>query len=199
MTINGENLDFTDSVTFGGTKAPIIDKTRTSVVVKTLPHTAGNVGIVLFDIDNAVSGGITLPGGFRYDPSPVTEFRTTGIYFVGPGEGVDALANSISISQTISCITNTTVIVVTANRPPELAPGIVAFRANGGYDCRGCLCSAQNPPCPTERGGTIAFTLVNTSASGDTRLRLRVSRSVSVPFNLPRLPPLPPTECGRSF
>lgn len=188
ITITGQNLDFTARVTVGGTLAPIINKNRSSLVVSTLPHLAGATAIVLFDIDNAAPGGTTVPGAaFTYLVTPVTELGGP-VYIVGPGEGVDVVANSLSISQNVSCVTGTTVLVQAVS-PPSRFAGALAFRANGSFDCRTCVCSLQNLPCPKDLSGTFAFTLANTASAADTRLRLRVTRTANVRFDTPPLPP----------
>jgi hypothetical protein len=188
ITISGENLDFVDNVTVGGTDAPIISKTRTRLIVSTLPHTAGaNNPIILFDIDNSASGGTTIPGGaFRFEPTPVTQVGIVSapVYIVGPGEGVDLMPMSLSIPQNINCISaSARVTIRPVPRPPGTLAGVIAFVAEGTFDCSTCMCSFQNPPCPTTRSGTVSFTLVNTAAASDTRLRLRVSRAANVPFD----------------
>ncbi len=203
ITIRGDNLDFADNVTVGGTDAPIVARSEHTLEILTLPHTAGaNNSIIVFDVDDTAPGGTTVPGGsFRYDPTPVTELGlpNKGTYIVGPGEGVDLVANSILVSQTISCITSTTVVVSAVPRPPILSEGILAFKAVGSYDCRPCTCSAQSPPCPVTIGGTINFTLANTSNANDTRLRLRVIRTTQVMFDSPPPQGLPPRQCGNFF
>jgi len=208
VTIRGQNLDFVDSVTIGGTDAPIISKTATVLEVTTRPHTAGaNNAIILFDVCPTVGGVTVQGGGFRIDPTPIMElaFPNQGVYVVGPGEGVD-LQGGLTISQNISCIIPApgsniappSVTVTPVPPPSPFLPEVLAFRAIGSYDCRGCTCSAQNPPCPTDISGTITYRLVNTAAPNDSRLRLNVQRTPSVRFDLPPPPGLPRT-CSGSF
>ncbi len=198
------NLDFTEVVQIGGLVAPILTQSRSQISVLSPPHFASGGNVVrLFDIDNAVPGGTTIPGGeVRYDPTPVREIA--GVYVVGPGEAVDLQGGSLSVGQVISCIlaqgaTPPSVLVTATSRPPNTLAGVVAFRADGSLDCRQCTCGDLSPPCPTNRSGAIAFTLVNTFAPADTRLRLRVSRTATVPFEPPRAPGLPPRLCSQSF
>lgn len=195
ITINGPetggNLDFVNRVSVGGTDALIINQSQTTIRCVTRAHTASPASsnpIFLFDVDCAAPGGTAVPGGgFRIDPSPVTAFGT--VYVVGPGESVDVLSGSLTIDQDIVCIippSGSTIpppsVSIQSGQPPGTLPGVSAFTAIGSFDCRSCTCSAQNPPCPTTKDKTISFTLVNTAAPGDTRLRLRVDRIARVSF-----------------
>ena len=201
VTIRGENLDFVDDITIGGTRALIVSKRNGVIVLVTPPHTAGQSAIILFDIDNAAPGGTTLPGGgFRYDPTPVMALGVPNqdIFFVGPGEGVDSPQNLISVSQNLSCIVapgSPSTSVTQISPPPVLNAGVAAFRVTGQYGCNLCTCSLQNLPCPKDVAGTITFRLVNTSAPGDTRLRRIVDRNISVHFTSPP----PARQCSGSF
>jgi hypothetical protein len=202
VTIRGENLDFTDNVTIGGTDAPIISKTDRTLVVSTLPHAAGGGNaILLFDIDNAAPGGTAVPGGiFRFDLTPVTGIPTQDVYIVGPGEGVDVPENKATPSSNINCITDVLVNVIAIPPPPGVLPGVQTFLVRGSYNCAGCTCSAQTPPlnCPRTVSGTISFTLRNTAAVNDTSLRRNVNRTANVRFEPPAPPGLPRT-CNGSF
>jgi hypothetical protein len=202
VTIRGENLDFVNNVTIGGTEATIISKNNNTLIVVCPPHTAGqNNAIILFDVDDSAPGGTAVPGGgFRYDPSAIKE-KIVGItlfYLVGPGEGVDLLNNSISVSPNISCIGTPSVTVEPVTSVPGESEGIVAFKANGSFDCKACTCSLQNLPCPTNKIGSIQFTLVHTAAPGSTGLRKKVSRSANVQYDVPPPPPLT-RSCSGTF
>ena len=180
VTISGENLDFVDNVTIGGTNAPIVSQSPARLVVVTLPHTAGaGNAIILFDIDNSAPGGTAVPGGgFRYDLTQVTRIPGGGgvgdIYIVGPGEGVDVDPNTISNSSSINCISELTVRIRSIAPPANVQTGIQTFVVDGSY--KNCGCRE-----PGTKEGTVSFTLFNTAASNDNRLKRSVTRNVRVP------------------
>jgi IPT/TIG domain-containing protein len=188
ITIKGENLDFVDNVTVGGTDAPIISKTRNTLVVSTMPHSAGaNNAITLFDIDCTSVGTAVPGGGFRYDLSPVTEIPNSKFVIVGPGEGVELQAMSIPVpSPNINCITGV-MVTLTDVTPSPVAIGAVVYLVSGTYTCGGCTCDPIADPtgCTPTRNGTIKFTLANTSAPNNSSLRKQVTRTANVKFNTP--------------
>ena len=182
VTISGENLDFVDNVTIGGTNAPIVSQSPTKLVVVTPPHSAGaGNAILLFDIDNAAPGGTAVPGGgFRYDPTPIGRIPGGGgigdIYVVGPGEAVvfDPMF-PIAPSQSINCISDINATVEELiPLPANVQAGVQAFVVNGTYKYCGCT-------SPGTKEGTINFRLVNTAAPTNNSLRRLVMRSVRVP------------------
>ncbi|MCI0489969.1 MAG: IPT/TIG domain-containing protein [Blastocatellia bacterium] len=190
ITISGENLDFTDNVTIGGTDAPIITKTRTLITVATLPHVAGAANIILFDIDNAAPGGTQVPGGaFLYMLTKPTELPIPNlkIFIVGPGEGIDLLAGSFTVDSNINCITAVTLEITSVVSPINAQLGVQAARVKGSYNCKTCTCSPLADPlgCTSTRDGKISFTLFNTAAPMNATVRTLVERSVTVTFNTP--------------
>src|SRR6185295_19105779 len=180
VTIKGENLDFVDNVTIGGTNALIVSKTGSTIVITSPPHGASPGSqnpITLFDIDCAAPGGTAVSGGgFTYQLTPVTPIPGTNIYIVGPGEGV-GLAAGPTKSASINCISQLSLTLSPVAPPPQTLPGVQAFRAAGSYQYCGC----------TQIGsitGTISYTLSNTGAAQNSSLQKTVTRSVTInPYN----------------
>jgi hypothetical protein len=174
ITIKGENLDFVDNVTVGGTNATIITKTDKTILVSTLPHAAGSAAITLFDIDCAAPGGTIVPNGnFTYALTPVTPIPNTRIFIVGPQEGVGLVANTLTKSASINCIGQLNLTLNSVAPPPFTLPGVQAFLANGSFSYSGC----------TQIGsitGTIGYTLSNTAAPQNSSLQKSVTRSVTI-------------------
>jgi hypothetical protein len=198
ITIRGENLDFVDNVTVGGTDAPIISKSNNTLIVLTLPHVAGAGNpIILFDIDNAAPGGTTIPGGaFRYDLTKVKELPVgnSKFYLVGPGEGVELQgALTVESSSPVNCINSSNRLAVTpVGQLPTVLPGVLTFKAEGTFNCSTCNCGP--PDCPRDVNINIKFRLVNAAAPNDSRFRLDVTRAATVPFRSS-----PDPMCSRTF
>jgi hypothetical protein len=195
VTIRGENLDYVDNATIGGTDAPIVSQSRTTLIILTLPHTAGGGNaITLFDLDNAAPGGTAVPGGaFTYEITPPTQLPipSTNVYVVGPGEGIEvdptypdaqSTPPHVRVTGGLSCITNISepeVISIVAPPPYNAQSGVQAVRALGGtFSCEHCLCSASNPNCPGFREGDIKYRLRNTAAAMDARYKKIVTSHV---------------------
>jgi hypothetical protein len=177
VTIKGENLDFVDNVTIGGTDAPIISKTDKTLVVSTLPHIASPGSqnpITLFDIDCAApSGTVISGGGFTYQVTPVTPIPGTNVFIVGPGEGIDLVENSLDRSASINCISQLTLTLRSVAPPPSAQTGVQATLASGTFTY--CLCTQTGSV-----SGTITYTLSNTAQPMNNALRRVVTRNVTI-------------------
>ena len=186
ITIRGENLDFVDNVTVGGTDAPIITRTRNTLVVVTLPHSssqAGSTPIVVFHIDDFPEGGSTVPGGgFRYDVTPPTELTglNLGIFIVGPGEGI-FLAAGPTVTPELNCVSELDVSLTDIPSPVDSQFGVQAARVRGSLTCTGCACPIHDLNC--DRTGNITFTLQNTAAPTSNLARRRVVREVTAKYS----------------
>jgi hypothetical protein len=174
VTIVGENMDFTDSVSVGGNidLLPLISKSKSEVMLATLPHVAGPTGITVFDIDGAAPNGTAVPNGnFTYTISPVT--LILGVYVVGPNEGIER-EGPITVSTGLSCLTNVTLDIEQVPPPLRSLTGVVAVLANGSYNC-------ANGSCVGFHSGTISYTLRNFASPMNERLKktVTVTRQVS--------------------
>jgi hypothetical protein len=180
ISITGDNLDFVGSttggpsVTVGGSPAPVLSQTRTSIMIAAPVHRAGAANaITLFDIDNAAPSGTTVPGGgFTYNLTPVKEFLP-GVFIVGPDEGIGFESGSVTWDSTLNCLSINPVVTVTSTTPPVGLGNIVAARAQGSYTYCGCT-------SPGTKEGDIRFRLVNLAAATDGRYKATVVRHQSV-------------------
>ena len=181
ILITGDNLDFVGttavgpSVTVGGSPAPVVSQTRTSIIIATPPHRAGaGNAITLFDIDNAAPSGTAVPGGaFTYNLTPVKEIPFSGVFIVGPDEGIGFDSGSVTWDSTLNCLSINLVVTVTSATPPAGLGNVVAARAQGSYTYCGCT-------SPGTKQGDIRFRLVNLAAMNDNRYKATVVRRKSV-------------------
>jgi hypothetical protein len=180
ITITGSDLDFTSFVTIGGTPAiqPII-RGQSAIEVLSPPHGLGAVQILLESKDPGLSPA-SVPGGFTYQPTRVTEYLLDrdffvpppgqvylGRWFVGPGEAVGFTGIQVPATRPPGkpmdppCTRDVLVIIDGLTPSPPLARGPV-FRVRVSYDIS---------TCPAGVVGDITFFLTNTSAPMDQGLQ----------------------------
>jgi hypothetical protein len=173
VVIRGANMDFTESVTFGGSPSLLTIDSERRVTAIAPPHLAGTVNIVINDLDLV---GTTVPGSYVYRPtkptrvSPVLPFDDS--YIVGPGEAViDAGAHSDDSGGKITGFTVTiTGIGLPNDRLPGLNPIVNAFSVN-------VTAVSWNPnTLPGNYGITFTYRIGNSSAPTDQSLFTTVTQ-----------------------
>lgn len=89
VTIDGTNLDYLGSVTFGGANATVLSDSPTSITVTTPPGSAGPVDVVV----NTAGGSVTYGGGFFY-----LQATPPAIVSVSPASGAAVGGTVVTIS-----------------------------------------------------------------------------------------------------
>jgi hypothetical protein len=166
MVILGQDLGFSDSVTFGGTPALIDSQSDRKLVVTAPPHLAGNVAVLINDVDLE---SITVPGGYVYKPTAPIKVAgtviTDGTFIVGPAEAViDAGNHSFSGGGSIWVRSFDVTINHLTNLPPGVTSPIEAYTA----DVTSFTISANTPP--GKYTITCTYKIGNSAAPNDQSL-----------------------------
>jgi hypothetical protein len=139
----------------------------------------------LFDIDDAAPAGTVVPGGaFRFDLTPVME--KGGVFFVGPGEGMDD--TGLKVTDMPVCLKNTFVSFSRpAFIPPVIPTGVTVLEPIANFNCVDCYCLGFC--APSTGSATFRFRILNTSAPMRTDLQYPIDVVLSVGYTVASNPP----------